>query len=79
MLFQIERSQMRKVKLLVRIWPGCLPGDIFLADPGHSREIASLRWPGYTLISFLKDLDILPMEKEVWASLLRWHCHHLGS
>ncbi|TWW69469.1 hypothetical protein D4764_18G0002750 [Takifugu flavidus] len=80
LLLRVERSQMRWLGHLVRLPPGCLPGEVFRAcssgrrPPGRPRT----RWRDYVSRLVWERLGIPPDEleevageREVWASLLR--------
>ncbi|TWW74298.1 hypothetical protein D4764_14G0002990 [Takifugu flavidus] len=80
LLLRVERSQMRWLGHLVRMPPGCLPGEVFRAcsssrrPPGRPRT----RWRDYVSRLVWERLGIPPDElekvageREVWASLLR--------
>ena len=65
---------------LIRMPPGCLPGELFRArptgrrppeDPKHAGGTMSPSWPGNTLGFHLEELDEVAGERDVWASLLR--------
>ena len=75
LLLRVKRSQMRWLGHLIRMPPGCLPGEVFRARP---RGRPSTRWRDY--VSRLawehlgiprEELDEVAGEREVWASLLR--------
>ncbi|TWW79900.1 hypothetical protein D4764_10G0009300 [Takifugu flavidus] len=80
LLLRVERSQMRWLGHLVRMPPGCLPGEVFRACPSGRRPPGSprTRWRDYVSRLVWERLGIPPDEleevageKEVWASLLR--------
>ncbi|TWW55291.1 hypothetical protein D4764_09G0003400 [Takifugu flavidus] len=80
LLLRVERSQMRWLGHLVRMPPGCLPGEVFRACPSGRRPPGRprTRWRDYVSQLAWERLGIPPDEveevageREVWASLLR--------
>ncbi|TWW67270.1 hypothetical protein D4764_02G0003110 [Takifugu flavidus] len=80
LLLRVERSQMRWLGHLVRMPPGCLPGEVFRACPSGRRPPGRprTRWRDYVSRLAWERLGVPPDEleevageREVWASLLR--------
>uniref|UniRef100_A0A8C6LTA7 Reverse transcriptase domain-containing protein n=1 Tax=Nothobranchius furzeri TaxID=105023 RepID=A0A8C6LTA7_NOTFU len=80
LLLHIERSQLRWLGHLVRMPPGCLPGEVFWARPTGRRPKGRPRtcWRDYVshlarerLGIPLEELAQVAGEREVWASHLR--------
>uniref|UniRef100_A0A8C6Q6A0 Reverse transcriptase domain-containing protein n=1 Tax=Nothobranchius furzeri TaxID=105023 RepID=A0A8C6Q6A0_NOTFU len=79
LLLRIERSQMRWFGDLVRMPPGCLPGEVFRACPAGRRPPGRprTRWRGYISNLVQERLGVLPEEllekageRTVWSSLV---------
>jgi len=75
LLLRIERSQMRWLGHLVRIPPGCLPGEVFRARPTGRRPQGRprKRWRDYVSRLAWERLGVPPEELEEVAgdSLLK--------
>ncbi|TWW73592.1 R2DM Retrovirus-related Pol polyprotein from type II retrotransposable element [Takifugu flavidus] len=80
LLLRVERNQMGWLGHLVRMPPGCLPGEVFRACPSGRRPPGRprTRWRDYVSRLAWERLGIPPDEleevageREVWASLLR--------
>jgi len=80
LLLHVERSQLRWLGHLVRMPPGRLPGEVFLARPTGRRpwRRPRTRWRDYVSQLAWERLRIPPEEleevageREVWASLLK--------
>ncbi|XP_056892948.1 PVR cell adhesion molecule related 2 like isoform X5 [Takifugu flavidus] len=80
LLLRVERSQMTWLGHLVRMPPGRLPGEVFMACPSGRRPPGRprTRWRDYVSRLVWECLGIPPDEleevageREVWASLLR--------
>uniref|UniRef100_A0A8C6P1M8 Reverse transcriptase domain-containing protein n=1 Tax=Nothobranchius furzeri TaxID=105023 RepID=A0A8C6P1M8_NOTFU len=80
LLLHIKRNQLRWLGHLVRMPPGCLPGEVFRARPTGRRPKGRprTRWRDYVSLLTRECLGIPPEElaqvageREVWASRLR--------
>ena len=75
-----ERSQLRWFKHVIRMPPGCLPGEMFRARPTGRRPPGRprTRWRDYVFLLAwerlripLEELDEVTGKREVWVYLLR--------